>query len=175
MPVIADGNRVLYRPLDYESEAEFEKAVVSLSDAMFGPSTIYVDVKKRMMGSKIISIPDGYLIDMTEADEPKLFIVENEIVRHDPFKHIGVQMLRFATSFEGVLTDLRNFLMDQIARSPERLKRLQDACSRSSKRNIDNYLDSAVYGEFRGLVIIEPGRNCTKFCERSMPTSLSSN
>lgn len=154
MPLISDADRVLYRPLDYEKEADFEKVVISLSDAIFGPSTIYVDVKKRMSG-KIVSIPDGYLIDMTEADEPKLFIVENEIVRHDPFRHIGIQMLKFATSFEDVQTELKNFLMDEIARSPEQMKRLEEACSKSSKRNVDNYLDCAVYGTFRGLVIID--------------------
>ncbi len=154
MPLFSDANRVLYRPLDYEKEADFEKTVISLSDAIFGPSTIYVDVKKRM-GRSVVSIPDGYLIDMTEADEPKLFIVENEIVRHDPFRHIGIQLLKFVTSFEDVQTELKNFLMDEIARSPEQMKRLEEACSKSSKRNVDNYLDCAVYGKFRGLVIID--------------------
>ncbi len=38
------------------------------------------------VGNDIVTIPDGYLIDTTKPDEPKLFIIENEIVKHDPFK-----------------------------------------------------------------------------------------
>lgn len=158
MPVICDGNQTLYRPVVYETEAEFEKAVISLSDEIFGPSTIYVDVKKRMSGKGVISIPDGYVIDMTEADQPKLFVVENEIASHDPFRHIGIQMLKFVTSFEGAEADVRNFLMAEITKNPESLERLEQGSKQSSKRNIDNYLDSAVYGPFRGLVIIDEAR-----------------
>lgn len=158
MPVIADQESKLYSPVVYETEAAFEKAVVSLSDAIFGPSTIYVDVKKRMSGKGIITIPDGYVVDMTEAEEPKLFVVENEIASHDPFRHIGIQILKFVTSFEGAKTAVRNFVMEEIAKHPKSLKRLELGCSQSSKRNIDNYLDSAVYGPFRGLVLIDEAR-----------------
>jgi hypothetical protein len=73
--------------------------VLSLADYIFGVSSIYVDIKKHV-GTHIVTIPDGYLIDTTKPDEPKLFIVENEIVKHDPFRHIGIQMLRFVTAFD---------------------------------------------------------------------------
>lgn len=158
MPVISNDKGILFRPVTYETESEFEKAVISLSDAIFGPSTIYVDVKKRVAGKSVISIPDGYVIDMTELDDPKLFVVENEIASHDPFRHIGIQMLKFVTSFEGAETDVRTFLMAEITKQPNSLKRLEQACAQSTKRNIDNYLDSAVYGPFRGLVIIDEAR-----------------
>jgi hypothetical protein len=45
MALISDVNRVLYRPLEYANEKEFEKVVTQLADAMFGPSTIYVESK----------------------------------------------------------------------------------------------------------------------------------
>lgn len=158
MPVISDRNQTLFRLVVYETEAQFEKVVIELSDRIFGPSTIYVDVKKRVTGNKVISIPDGYVVDMTEPDDPKLFVVENEIAKHDPFRHIGIQMLKFVTSFEGAKTDVRNFLMEKIAKEPEKFKRLEQACDQSSKRNVDNYMHSAVYGPFRGLVIIDEAR-----------------
>ena len=159
MPVISDQNRKIFRPISYEKEAEFEKIVISLADSIFGPSTIYIDVKKRIKGKGIISIPDGYVIDMTEPEEPKLFVVENEIASHDPFRHIGIQMLRFVTSFEDAKSEIRNFLMEAITNNRSTLKRLEKGCSESSKRNIDNYLDSAVFGSFHGLVIIDEARD----------------
>ena len=159
MPVITDTGGKLYTQVTYELESDFEAAVVGLADQMFGSSTIYVDVKKRMSGNDIVTIPDGYIIDMTEPDSPRLFIVENEIVKHDPFKHIGIQLLKFATSFEEAKTHVRNFLMEAIAKNQANLARLKEACQNSSKRNIDNYLDDAVYAPFSALVVIDEARN----------------
>jgi hypothetical protein len=97
MAVIIDRDGKLYRPFSYEKEEPFEASVVALADQIFGTSTIYINVKKKMTGNEIVTIPDGYVIDMTEPDTPKLFVVENEIVSHDPFRHIGIQMLKFVT------------------------------------------------------------------------------
>lgn len=158
MAIIQDHTGKQYRPCAYEREDAFEKDVVRLAGSIFGPDAIYIDVKRRISGNSIVSIPDGYVINMTESDEPQLFVVENEIVGHDPFKHIGIQMLRFVTSFEEAQADIRNFLMEEIAKLPSALEKLESNCSKSSKRNIDNYLDAAVYGPFRGLVIIDEAR-----------------
>ena len=159
MAVIIDQKGCIYRPSVYEKEAEFEAAVVRLADQIFGTSTIYVNVKRRVSGNDIVTIPDGYLIDMTVPDSPKLYVVENEIVSHDPFQHIGIQMLRFVTSFEKAKLSVRNFLMEEISRDSERLRRLEKGCGQSTSRNIDNYLDRAVYGDFQGLVIIDEAQS----------------
>lgn len=158
MPVVIDGQGCLYRPYLYERESDFEESVVALADQIFGASSIYLDVKKRVSGNDIVTIPDGYVIDMTDPESPRLFVVENEIVAHDPFQHIGIQMLRFVTSFDDAQLSIRNFLMDEIAKGSEKLGRLREGCGRSTSRNIDNYLDDAVYGSFRGIVVIDEAR-----------------
>jgi len=159
MPVITDSQGTTFRPITYDKEVDFERVVVTLADHIFGPATIYVDVKKKIAGHEVVSIPDGYVLDMTEPDNPKLFIVENEVAKHDPFRHIGIQLLRFATSFDGAQSDIRNFLMEEIAKNKTHLGRLEEACRASSKRNIDNYLDAAVFGPFRALVVIDEARS----------------
>ncbi len=148
----------MFREVTFDVEQELEDAVIKLADAMFGSSSIYVDVKKHVKGKKIISIPDGYVIDMADPDSPRMFVVENEISKHDAFNHIGIQMLRFVTSFDEAQNDVRNFLMEEIAKDEVALSKLEDACGNSAKRNIDNYLDEAVFGDFRGLVIIDHAR-----------------
>lgn len=158
MPILSDVAGTLFLPVSYERERDFEQAVIGLTDAIFGRTSIYVDVKKQIRGDDFVTIPDGYVVDMTEADSPSLFIVENEIVRHDPFRHVGIQLLKFVTSFEDARPQVRNFLMHEIAARPEHLKRLQTACDASGTRNIDAYLDMAVYREFRGLVVIDEAR-----------------
>lgn len=155
MTVIIDKDGNLFQQHVYKKETDFEKSVMNLADQIFGTSAIYIDVKKRISGNDIISIPDGYVIDMTDASSPRLFIVENEIVSHDPFKHIGIQMLKFVTSFEDAKTSIRNFLMEEVSKNPAKLSRLEDGSNRSESRNVDNYLDRAVYSNFRGIVVID--------------------
>jgi hypothetical protein len=117
MSVVLDKSKSLYRPFSFEDERQFENKVIELADQIFGPTSIYVDVKKRIRGADIVSIPDGYVIDMTQSAAPRLFVVENEIVSHDPFKHIGIQILRFVTGFEEAQLAIRQFLMTEIDRT----------------------------------------------------------
>jgi hypothetical protein len=154
--MIIGSNGQPARRVPYELEEAFEEDVVLLADHIFGPS-LYIDIKRRV-GNDIVTIPDGYVVDLADPVSPKLFVVENEIVNHDPFKHIGIQMLKFVTSFEDSQRAIRRFLMDNIRRVPQHLRRLEAACKKSSSPNIDHYLDLAVYGEFRGIVVIDEAR-----------------
>jgi hypothetical protein len=156
MPIYT--NNTLYEKVSLLNESEFEAFVVQLSYQIFGPDTIYLDIKRKIKGSQIGVIPDGYMIDMTISNEPKLYVIENELVSHDPFKHIGIQMLKFVTSFEDERVKVRNILMSEISKSSENLKKLEDGCKGSDCRNIDNYLDKAVFSDFKGLVIIDEAR-----------------
>jgi hypothetical protein len=157
MALLLSPNGSIFRPLPYELEAHFEADVVRLADQIFGVSSLYIDIKKHI-GNDIVTIPDGYLLDVTEADDPKLFVVENEIVGHDPFKHIGIQMLKFVTSFDDSQRAIRTFPMKAIEKNEKLLSRLKRAQIASSSPNIDHYLDRAVYGEFKGLVVIDEAR-----------------
>lgn len=156
MPILY--NDQVYDTLTFTKEDEFEKTVERLSDFLFGAQTIYISVKKRIRAKDIVTIPDGYLLDMTIVEDPKLFIIENEIVRHDPFQHIGIQLLKFVTSFDESKVAIRKFLMEEISANPEKLKRLEKACEKSTSRNIDNYLDKAVFGYFKGIVLIDEAK-----------------
>jgi len=155
MSIITDSTGRIYEGLAYRLEADFEEQVVKLADLIFGPQSIYLDVKKHVRGDDFVTIPDGYVIDMARPSEPRLYIIENEIVSHDPFKHVGIQMLKFVTSFEDARTSVRDFLMGEIQKQPGALKRLERGCADSGSRNVDAYLDEAVYQEFRGLVLID--------------------
>jgi hypothetical protein len=157
MPIYT--NDTLFEKFSYSNENDFENIVVELSDQIFGPNTIYLNIKKKIKGNNIGVIPDGYLIDMTISGDPKLYVIENEIVSHDPFKHIGIQMLKFVTSFDDEKIKIRDNIMGEISNNPNYLERLEKNCRESNSRNIDNYLDKAVFSEFKGLVIIDEAKN----------------
>jgi hypothetical protein len=67
-------------------------------------------------------------------------------------------MLKFVTSFEDDKTSIRNYIMNNISQDKEKINRLKNGCSNSSSRNIDNYLDQAVYSDFKGIVVIDEAR-----------------
>lgn len=96
---------------------------------------------------------------MASPAEPKFYVIENEIVSHDPFKHIGIQLLKFVTSFDEGKTSVRNFIMEHINKDISKLKKLEYGCSKSTCRNIDNYLDTCIYSDFRAIVVIDEARN----------------
>ena len=102
--LISDNKTYSY--YEYRLEADFEKVIVEKSRQIFGANTVYIDIKKRI-GNEIITIPDGYLIDFSFTEKPRLYIIENEISTHDPYKHIGSQILKFGIS-------LRTFRFHQL-------------------------------------------------------------
>ena len=58
----------------------------------------------------ILSLPDGYLIGFTLPENPRLYIIENELSSHYPYKHIGSQMLEFDILYKIVTGKLKNLL-----------------------------------------------------------------
>jgi hypothetical protein len=91
----------IYENEPFELEGDLESAILEVRDILFGDERIYLDIKKKI-GSKgkTNNIPDGYLIDLSSQREPKLYVVENELVKHEGLKHIAVQVLEFSLSFE---------------------------------------------------------------------------
>jgi hypothetical protein len=155
MPTIIDQRQRTYSLIRLTSEGKFEEIVQQLSAQIFGPASIYIPIKRRVGRENLVTIPDGYVVDMADPGSPKLYVVENEIVSHDPFKHIGIQMLKFVTSFDEIQIKVRNFIMEHITSHKKLLAHLEESCQKSNCRNIDEYLDRAVYREFHGIVVID--------------------
>lgn len=143
--------------IQYETEQEFERAVVAHVRDIFGDRRIYLDCKRRI-GSKDgrQSVPDAYLIDLSRPRDPQLYVVENEISTHDLFTHIGVQLLQFSVSFAQAGRSIKQILFEEICQDSS----VKESCERYGReggfRNLDHFLDALVFdSEFRALVIID--------------------
>ena len=80
----------------YKKEEDFEELVVKNAGTIFGDKVIYIDAKKKINTAALGgTIPDGFLIDLSDADDPKFYLVEVELQSHDFFKHIFPQITRF--------------------------------------------------------------------------------
>lgn len=57
----------------YDSESEFEESVWKLRKSLFGSNRLYFNLKKKIGNQgKTRNIPDGYLIDLSSATNPKV-------------------------------------------------------------------------------------------------------
>lgn len=94
-------NNKKYSEYSYKNEIELEKEVIINSKLFFGKHTIYIDYKRRVEGKALgISIPDGFLFDMSDIDNPEFYLVENELSSHDFYNHIFPQITRFFAFFK---------------------------------------------------------------------------
>lgn len=148
----------IYQNEPCESEKEFEAAVKEVSDVLFGKSRIYLDVKKKIgKKGKIKNIPDGYLIDLYSKKEPKVYVLENELVKHDPLKHIATQILEFSLSFETSPLKVKAIIKEELSKDQKAWEQCQKYAVDNGFENVDYLLEKMIYKKdaFNALVIID--------------------
>lgn len=144
-----------YRYYEYTLEAEFEKVIVDKSQQIFGKNTVYIDIKKKI-GNEIITIPDGYLIDFSFAEKTRLYIIENEISTHDPYKHIGSQILKFGISYKASGRKLKQLILDFLLANRDYVDFVEKRSKMAGYRNIDAFLDALIFDiPVAAIVIID--------------------
>ena len=98
--VLFNENKKYYE-FAYPKEEDIEKDVIQNSQLFFGEKSLFIDAKRKI-DSKFIgaTIPDGFLFDFSEPDNPEFYIVEVELSSHDFFKHIFPQITKFFAFFK---------------------------------------------------------------------------
>ncbi|MFQ5936392.1 MAG: tetratricopeptide repeat protein, partial [Acidiferrobacterales bacterium] len=148
----------LHRLVSHNREVDLQSCVAVVANQMFGSTAVYVDVKHGLTNNDIVTIPSGYVIDMTEANTPRLFVVKAVIAKNFPFWNTGVELFKFVAGFDEAQGAIRDYLHDQIAHDTEALARLDEARQLFHGNGVSDYLDAAVQGNFRGIVIIDDAR-----------------
>jgi predicted transport protein len=96
MAISVSLNGEIFEQVIYSSEDDFEQLVAKNAQTIFGDKAIYIDAKKKLSTSSLGgTIPDGFLIDLSELDDPQFYLVEAELQSHDFFKHIFPQITKF--------------------------------------------------------------------------------
>lgn len=147
------GNQI-YEPYEYSKEQDFEKQIIEHCSEIFGSNSVYIDVKKRIGNDNILTIPDGYLIDFSFQSDPRLYIIENELVKHDPYRHIGQQLLKFAISYKASGRKIKSFLLDNILKNPTITQIVNDGIKKARYRNIDALLEDLIFEKQVSAIVI---------------------
>jgi len=143
--------------LDFESEDEFEKAVIGNSKSLFGKDTVYIDVKKSIgqKNSYNKGVPDGYLIDFTSKKQPQLYFVENELEKHDVYGHISEQLLRFSTAIKTSQNQIRIKLLETIKSNLNILTQIKTFLKDTPFSNVDELMNFLVDRKIKIVVVID--------------------
>ena len=141
----------------FELEADLEGAIGEVSADLFGPDRLYLDVKKKIGAKgKTNNVPDAYLVDLSSAKKPRLWVVENELARHDPLKHIAVQILQMSLSFEATPQKVKSIVKGALNADPEARERCESYAKENNFENVDYLLERIIYdGGFGALVVID--------------------
>lgn len=145
----------LYTQYIYSKEADFEKMIVENSDKIFGSAGIYFDIKK-LIGTpkKGATIPDGYFLDLTFHNDPRLYLVEVELNSHDVYGHIGEQILRFGISTEIDKYKIKNCLLAEVNKDDIKKQKLTTYFSKSKYDNINELLDKVIFDNKPAAIIV---------------------
>ncbi len=96
METIIYKDEIRYIEKQFALESDFEKLVVLNSKIFFGEKTIFVDAKKKIDNDSFGGvIPDGFLIDFSDKNNPEFYLVEVELAKHSFFNHIFPQLTKF--------------------------------------------------------------------------------
>lgn len=75
---------------------------------------------------------------------------------HDPFRHIGQQLLKFAISYKGSCRAIKKFLIDEINEDSSKLKIVEQGLIKANYKNIDAFFEDILFEkEVRAIVIID--------------------
>ena len=145
----------IYTQYTYLKEDEFEKMIVDHSSSIFGSAGIYFDIKK-LIGTpkKGATIPDGYYLDLTFHNDPRLYLVEVELNSHDVYGHIGEQILRFGISSETDKYKIKNHLLSAVNKDNSNKKKLSDYFAKSNYDNINELLDRVIFENKPSAIIV---------------------
>jgi hypothetical protein len=147
-----------YREDPFEQESELEDAILQVATLLFGDTRIYLDAKRKIGArGRTRNIPDGYLIDLSSNREPKLYVVENELAKHEPLRHIAIQILEFSLSFEASPQAVKGIVRESLRANPDGLSKCQAYALQHGFENVDYLLERMVFGpnRFNALVVID--------------------
>jgi predicted transport protein len=94
MTILQSNKRFVESP--FTSEEDFEELIRDQSKALFGKDTIFIYTKRKLKSVVLgASIPDGFLFDMTDMENPEFYLVEVELQKHGFYEHIFPQITKF--------------------------------------------------------------------------------
>jgi hypothetical protein len=156
MPNIIVKDKIKYSLITYDNEKHLEDIVFENGDFIFGDKGFLIRTQKKLgKNSYQGSIPDGYYVDLTFHEKPKLYFIEIELSAHDAINHIANQMIRFNLADDNSKIKIKSIITDEIKKSPVFLKRVKDFLEKNKKiDNLEHLVDYIVLDNKLEVIIV---------------------
>lgn len=144
---------------DFRDEEEFRREIVANDQLLFGSDTVLLDVEREInkSGGHGPKRTDGFLFDWSDKNDPRFYLIEIELARHNWRKHIYPQITGFLEFYEseGERRKLSQKLYEII----------------HSDNELRNSFEKFVGGEIFKFVVdlIDASRNILVVMDRNMP------
>lgn len=90
-----------YHLIEYKDEKELGKYLFEKAKDVFGESSIYIPIEQKLQRSLTRTrFTDGLVLDLNDRKNPKFWLVEHELSKHDPDTHIAPQIRGFIKSLD---------------------------------------------------------------------------
>ncbi len=146
-------NELEFKEYEYTLEKDFEKDVVDNAKKIFGEKTVYINVKKLLKDkyNSNKTIPDGYLLDYTIENNPKLYFVENELVGHSVREHIADQLIKFGYNYMTNSSSIKNIVIESLMDSNIDIDSI---AKNANYRNVDDMLTNILARDPLGVIVV---------------------
>jgi len=110
-------NKNKVEEVSFAYEKDFEEFIVENQKLLFGSDSIYLNLKKKLRSETLgNSIPDGFLFDFTDKEEPEFYIIEVELAKHSFYDHIFKQVTKFFSFFsakkkQSLINEIYNYIL----------------------------------------------------------------
>jgi predicted transport protein len=159
MNTIIYKNGVRFVEKVFKHETDFEEIVTINSKTLFGQNSIYVDAKKKISNKALGGvIPDGFLFDLSDIENPEFYIVEVELSKHDFFGHIFPQTTKYFAFFKNA--DSKSKLIEKLYNIFENDDALRNELkARIGKKEIFKFIKDTVENSENILMIIDDDKD----------------
>jgi len=155
MQTVLYHNNIRYTENSFNKENEFEQLLINNSKTLFGKYTIIIDSKKKIdsqfMGG---AIPDCFLFDLSDPQNPGFYIIEVELSKHNFYNHIFPQITKFFAFFKNQSSqnDLIEKLHSIIVSDNDLKKEFQ---SRIGSEELYKYIKDTIENSQNILLVID--------------------
>lgn len=86
---------------EFSKERDFELLAFEHATTLFGQGSLLIDAKKKIDNQSLgATIPDAFLFDLKDPNNPEFYLIEVELAKHSFYNHIFPQITKFFAFFK---------------------------------------------------------------------------
>lgn len=103
MPTALYFNNKRFVEKSFSKEKDFEALAFKNSKNLFGQHSILINAKRKIDNQALGgTIPDAFLFDLKDPNNPEFYLIEVELAKHNFYNHIFPQITKFFAFFKNL-------------------------------------------------------------------------